>query len=81
MNLNDVGFDFGEVSRLVNEDPDRLVRGREEPIQCSINRTSRKEYLAGLHMDIDEDRECWPPGLQSGEKCQHDAGIYVVHDK
>lgn len=81
MNLNDVGFDFEEVSRLVNEDPDRFVRGREEPIQCSINRTSRKEYLAGLQMDIDDDRECWPPRLQSDEKGQHDAEIYVVHEK
>lgn len=68
MNLNDIGFNFEEMARLANEDPDRFARRREELIQRLISRSSRSEYLADLQMDIDADRYCSPPGLQSGEK-------------
>lgn len=55
MNLNDIGFDFEEMARLANEDPDGFARRREELIQRLIARSSQSAYLADLQMDIDAD--------------------------
>lgn len=68
MDLRDIGFDFEEMARLANENPDRFARRREELIQHLIARSSQSAYLADLQMDIDANRYCSPPGLQSGEK-------------
>ena len=68
MDLRDIGFDFEEMARLANENPDQFARRREELIQRLINKSSRSAYLADLQMEIDADRYCSPPGLQPGEK-------------
>ncbi len=68
MNLNDIGFDFEEMARLANEDPDGFARRREELIQRLTAKSSQSEQLADLQMDLDADRYCSSPGLQSGEK-------------
>ncbi len=68
MDLSDIGFDFEEMARLAKDDPDGFTRRREELIQRLIAKSSRSEYLADLQMDLDADRYCSPPGLQSGEK-------------
>lgn len=68
MNLRDIGFDFEEMARLAKDDPDGFAQRREELIQRLIAKSLQSEQLADLQMDLDADRYCSPPGLQSGEK-------------
>jgi hypothetical protein len=66
MDLTDLGFDFEEMARLAQTDPDAFARRREELIEQSIERANCPEGLAEMQMDIDSVRYRTSPGLPAG---------------
>lgn len=68
MNLRDIGFDFEEMARLANADPDEFARRREQLIRRLIANSPHKKYLADVQMDLDAVRYRSSPGISAAEQ-------------
>jgi hypothetical protein len=66
--VKQIGFDFEEMTLLIQEDPALFARRREELIRHHIEKSPQPNSLAQLQMSLDEVRYSTQPGLRSGEK-------------
>lgn len=57
MNANVVSFDFEEMARLANEDPEGFAQKRGALIRRLIDNAARTEHLIELQRTLDEVRD------------------------